>query len=78
LEEYHSPKHFYVFVSLNGKEQPRFFIVPSKIVANHIKSGHRKWLEGKSKTGKRRKDSSIRKFRDLEERYLNRWDLLGL
>jgi len=78
LEEYHSPKHFYIFVSLNGKEQPRFFIVPSKIVANHIKSGHRKWLEGKSKTGKRRKDSSIRKFRDLEERYLNRWDLLGL
>ena len=78
LEEYHSPKHFYVFVSLNGKEQPRFFIVPSKIVANHIKSGHRKWLEGKSKTGKKRKDSSMRKFRDLEERYLNRWDLLGL
>jgi len=52
--------------------------VSSKIVANHIKSGHQKWLKDKSKTGKKHKDSPMRKFRDLEEKYLNRWELLGL
>ena len=78
LEEYYSPKHFYVFVSLNSKEHPKFFIVPSKIVANYIKSGHQKWLKSKNKTGKKRKDTSLRKFRDLEEKYLNSWEFLGL
>jgi len=34
--------------------------------------------EVKSKTGKKHKDSAMRKFRDLEEKYLNRWELLGL
>ena len=77
-EEYFSPNHFYVFVTLNGKEQPKFFIVPSKIVANHTKSSHQKWLKGKSKTGKKHKDTSLRKFWDREEIYLNRWDLLKL
>jgi len=41
-EEYYSTKHFYVFVSLGGNEHPKFFIVPSKIVANYIKSDHQK------------------------------------
>ena len=77
-EEYFSPNHFYVFVTLSGKEQPKFFIVPSKIVANHTKSSHQKWMKAKSKTGKKHKDSSMRKFWDPEERYLNRWDLLKL
>ena len=77
-EEFYSPKHFYVFVLLNDKEHPKFFIVQSKIVANHIKSGHKKWLKGKSKTGKKHKDSTMRKFRDLEEKDLNRWELLRL
>ncbi len=77
-EDYYSPKHFYVFVSLNGIEQPKFFIVPSKIVAKTVKKSHQKWLHGKSKTGKKRKDSSMRKFHDDEGKYLNKWDLLGL
>ena len=77
-EEYYSPKHFYVFVLLNDREHPKFFIVPSKIVVNYIKSDYKEWIKGKSKTGKKHKDSSIRKFRDLEEKYLNRWELLGL
>jgi len=77
-EDYFSAKHFYVFVQLNGKEQPKFFIVPSKDVANYIKSDHQKWIKGKTKTGKKHKNTPLRKFRDLEERYLNRWDLLKL
>ena len=76
-EEYHSPKHFYVFVSLT-LENPKFFVVPSKVVANYIKTKHANWLKVKKRDGTRRKDSSMRKFRDDEEKYLNRWDLLGL
>lgn len=78
-EAFISSSHFYVFVMLNKKNvKPDFFIVPSKIVAKFVKESHRKWLKGKSKTGKTRKDSSMRKFQDTEGKYLNRWDLLGL
>lgn len=77
-EKYYSPKHFYVFVLLSEREHPKFFIVSSKIVANYIKSDYKEWIKGKSKTGKKHKDSPIRLFRDLEEKYLNRWELLGL
>ena len=77
-EEYYSPKHFYVFVLLNENQHPKFFIVPSKIVANYIKTHHRAWLKIPSKSGEKHKDSSLRKFRDLEEKYLDRWDLLKL
>ena len=77
-EEYYSPKHFYVFVLLNGNEHPKFFIVPSKIVANNIKNDHNTWLKKPTKSGKKRGDSSIRIFRDREEKYLDRWDLLKL
>jgi len=78
-EDYHSPSHFYVFVKLNKQDvKPDFFIVPSKTVAKIVKESHQKWLHGKSKTVKKRKDSSMRKFEDKEGKYLNRWDLLGL
>ena len=77
-EDYYSPKHFYVFVLLNDGEHPKFFIVPSKVVANYIKSGHKEWLKRKSKSGKKHQDSPMRKFKDLKEEYLNRWDLLKL
>ncbi len=78
-EDFHSSSHFYVFVKLNKQDvKPDFFIVPSKIVAKLVKDSHQKWLHGKSKTGKKRKDTSMRKFHDDEGKYLNRWDLLGL
>lgn len=78
-EDFYSPSHFYVFVMLNKQEvKPDFFIVPSKIVAKFVKESHQKWIKGKSKRVKKRKDSSMRKFQDKEGKYLNRWDLLGL
>ena len=78
-EAFISSSHFYVFVMLNKQDvKPDFFIVPSKIVAKFVKESHQKWLKGKSKTAKKRKDSSMRKFQDKEGKYLNRWDLLGL
>lgn len=76
-EEFFSPNHFYVFVSLNLKN-PKFFVVPSKVVADFIKTNHANWLKNKKRDGTNRKDSSMRKFQDDEEKYLNRWDLLKL
>lgn len=70
---------FYVFVNLRKiNELPEFYIVPSKIVAKFTSFNHSKWLSGKGKSGKQRNDSNMRKFRDMEKEYLNRWDLLNL
>ncbi len=78
-EAFFSDTHFYVFVSLRGElERPIYHIVPSKIVAEAIETGHKEWLKGKTKSGKPHKDSAIRNFSDKEDRYLERWDLLGL
>jgi hypothetical protein len=78
-EDFYSSNHFYVFVMLNTQDvKPDFFIIPSKVVAKFVKENHQNWLNGKSKTGKTRKDSSMRKFQDVEGKYLNRWDLLDL
>lgn len=74
-----SPEWFYVFVILNlPTERPHFHIVPSKDVADQISTGHRSYLATPGKKGQQRKDSTMRKFLDLEGCYLERWDLLGL
>lgn len=71
--------HFYVFVRLGAAEDsPKYHIVPAKIVAKYVSSRHRAWLQGKKPNGGQRKDSAMRKFRDEENKYLGRWDLLGL
>lgn len=77
-EEYFAGNLFYVFVNLNNNEIPDFFIVPSKIVAKYTKDSHIKWLKTPGKKGRKHKDNPIRKFSDPSEKYLNRWDLLGL
>lgn len=74
-DTYFSDTLFYIFVLLKeGKERPEFYIVPSKIVANHTKFSHKAWLE----KGRNNSFSKIRKFSDKEKKYLERWDLLGL
>ena len=70
---------FYVFVNLISLEAlPEFYIVPSKIVAEHISSSHTRWLSTPGMKGRIRQDSAIRNFRDLEGKYKDRWDILGL
>ncbi len=76
-EDYFADKLFYVFVNLNnGHRHPDFFIVPSEYVAEYIKRSHKKWLETPGKKGQKHKDTSMRKFDDPKEKYLNRWDLI--
>lgn len=69
---------FFVFVSLNGLDQPSFHIVPRSVVANYLRTNHRAWLNGTKRDGGARKDTAMRIFRDLSGEYRDRWDLLGL
>jgi len=69
----------YVFVNLISQNiLPEFYIVPSKVVSDYITNDHQMWLTTIGKKGQQHNDSSMRKFKDLEQVYLNRWDLLNL
>lgn len=69
---------FFVFVILNGFEQPSFYIVPRAIVARYLRDNHARWLSEPKRDGEPRKDTAMRIFRDPDGEYLDRWDLLGL
>ncbi len=78
-EDYYADNLFYIFVNLNvGNKHPEYFIVPSKIVAHYCKESHSNWLKTPGKRGQKHNDSLMRKFEDLDEKYLDRWDLLNL
>ncbi len=78
-ENYYADNLFYVFVNLNNNQKtPDYFIVPSKTVADYIKKSHQSWLTSPGRAGQIHKDTKMRKFSDVGEKYLNRWDLLGL
>lgn len=77
-EDYHADNLFYVFVNLNYGEAPSYYVVPSKKVAEFSKKFHKEWLATPGRKGQKHKDNPMRKFRDEEKQYLDRWDLLGL
>jgi hypothetical protein len=78
-ESYFADNLFYVFVNLNDNEShPSFFIVPSKQVATQTKEDHATWLAAPGLGGKAHIDTTLRKFRDISEKYLDNWDSLGL
>lgn len=78
-EGYFEDNLFYVFVNLNNNlNSPDYFIVPSKVVGMYCLESHKEWLAKPGKKGQQHNDNPMRKFKDSEEKYLNRWDLLGL
>lgn len=78
-EDYFAENLFYVFVNLNDNQKhPEYFIVPSKKVASYCKNNHANWLKTPGKNGKKHKDGTMRKFNDPNEKYLDKWNLLGL
>jgi hypothetical protein len=79
-EKMFNDKFFYVFVNLNTNtnKAPDFFIVPSQIVADTIKKGHNQWINTPNKKGGKHIETSMRKFRDIDGKFLNKWNLLGL
>lgn len=78
-EEFIEPNFFYIFVNLEtASSYPEFHIIPGKIIANFIKTDHQTWLNTPGKNGQKRNDTTMRKFHDLDNKYLDRWDLLQL
>lgn len=82
-EDIYSANLFYVFVDLKeGDKKPDFYVVPSKVVADYIRTTHAKWLNTLSRTGKAHKDSDMRLYEinteDEAANHLAKWELLGL
>ena len=69
---------FYVFVRLNGMGTPSFHVVPRAVVAEIVRSTYQEWLRTPGRKGRPHVENPVRKFWDLEDKYLGRWDLLGL
>ena len=76
-EEDRGVGYFYVFVSLHGPGvRPDYFIVPGRVVAEIVKSGHAMWLTGTKKNGQARKDTAMRGFGAEAMPYKEAWHLL--
>jgi len=54
------------------------YIVPNRRAAEHTSKSHREWLQTPGRGGRQRVDSSVRKFSDLGDEFLERWDSRGL
>ena len=67
---------FYVFVRLNGEELPECYVVPSVVVAEEIRTRHRRWLDAPGRGGAAHKDTDMREFQieAHDPRYYRRWD----
>ncbi len=66
----------YFFVSLNELDVPEYHIVPSSIVAKTVRESHQEWLNTPGKKGQKHNDNPMRKFSDLDNKYLNNWECL--
>lgn len=49
---------YYVFVNLNDGDNPDYFIVPSKTVADYVSASHQDWLNSYGKNGQKHNDSN--------------------
>ncbi len=74
---------FFCFVSFDSI-QGEVYVIPSAVVAGHIKEGHEKWLSKPGKQGQKHNDSAMRNLSSLENSYgpswlstyFENWDLL--
>jgi hypothetical protein len=76
-EELYEDNLVYIFVNLKElNELPEYYIVQSKIVADQIKNSHKKWLLQPGKKVQLHKDTPMRKFRDKNDEYKDRWEII--
>jgi hypothetical protein len=68
----------FVFVRLNNLEAPEYYIVPREDVSRYSAENHRVWLATPGRKGQQHNENPLRQFKDPENKYLYRWDLLGL
>jgi hypothetical protein len=69
---------FFVFIRLNDLATPEYYIVPRAAVARYAKENHKRWLDTPGRKGQPHQDTPMRKFADPENKYLGKWELLGL
>ena len=63
VENYHDKDFYYAFIRLyEFKQEPEFWIIPSKVVAEVVKAAHQKWLLRLGKKNQKRNDSSVRRL----------------
>jgi len=78
-ENYFEKELFYIFVKLKADNvKPDYHIVPSKTVAEYVKKDYDKWFNTLGKNGQEHNPTTMRKFRDLNDKYLEKWELLEL
>ena len=75
-ENISAPNIFYILVCMNGLDAPEYHIIPSEYVSKSITESHQHWLDTPGRNGVKHNDSSMRKFNDYADDFLNRWDLL--
>lgn len=68
---------YYVFVHLHQLDNPTYFIVPCRIVAETISKSHQNWLNTPGKNGEQHKDSDLRTIEFEDDIYLNKWEYLN-
>ena len=78
---------FYCFVDL-GQEHPCVYVIPAKVVAKVIKTGHQTWLKTPGKKGQKHNDNDMRAISNTPrlpnkfapdgwmDKYLEKWELL--
>lgn len=72
---------FYVLVNLCEDETPRFFVIPSSVVAKRIAEDYLQWKMTPGTDGSMHPDTDMRTFKGEDadqELYQNAWGLLGL
>lgn len=78
---------FYCFVDL-GEVHPLVYVIPAKVVANVIKTGHQNWLKAPGKRGQKHNDNDMRAISNTPrlsnkfapdgwmDKYLEKWEIL--
>ncbi len=69
---------FFVFIRLNHLDAPEYYIVPREEVSRFSADNHKLWLDTLGRKGQKHNDNPLRQFKDPENKYRDRWDLLGL
>jgi len=74
-EDFYSENHFYVFVNLGAVDElPTYHIVPSEVVADHVKYYHRIWLAKQKVVPPYA--AEMRRYSDPDNVYLGKWKVL--
>jgi hypothetical protein len=75
-EHIRAPGLFYILVDMPEGKAPEFHVVRSRVVADNIRKGHRRWKRRRGKHGQAHGVSDVRMFYDSYGKWLNRWDVL--